>query len=244
MISHLGMYDMPEIMDVTDRFWSGIRHRLPDAPAALTRNVDPWDVWQSPVLLLSQTCGLPYRARLHGTVSLVGTPVYDLPDCAPGHYFSYLIRRTTDRRDLAELAKGTMAYNETLSQSGWAAPLAHLALHGLMPAALSQTGSHALSALAVLNGQADFAAIDAVTWKMMSQLHPEMTAGLDAFERTVPTPALPYITALGRDPDPIANAVAQAISQLSATDRSSLVLRGFTRIPAADYLALPIPPAP
>lgn len=244
MISHLGMYDMPEIMDITDRYWSEIRHELPDAPVTLTRNVDPWDVWQSPDLLLSQTCGLPYRARLHGRVTLVGTPVYDLPDCAPGHYFSYLVRGTTDRRGLADLAKGTMAYNESLSQSGWAAPLAHLAQHGLMPAASKQTGGHMLSALAVLEGQADFTAIDAVTWGMLSCLRPEITDGLDAFERTAPTPALPYITALGRDPEPIAKAVTRAISRLSATDRATLMLAGFTRIPAAGYLALPIPPAP
>ena len=236
------MYDMPHLRDAHDRYWQGIRNALGEGPETLTRDGDPWDHWRSPDLLLSQTCGLPYRARLHGTVTLVGTPDYGLPDYPPGHYFSYLIRRGDDPRDLAELTRqGVMAFNDPLSQSGWAAPLAHMARGRLKPAKVTQTHSHLDSIRAVLSGDADYAAIDAVTLLLWGADDMDAMAFLEAFDRTEPTPALPYVTALGHDPAPLAAAIATAIGNLSHEDHCDLRLRGLVQIPASAYLALPIP---
>ena len=245
MIASLGMYDMPHLQDAHDRLWAGIRAALGFGPTTLTRGGDPWEEWQSSDLLLAQTCGLPYRARLHGKVALVGTPDYDLPDCPPGHYFSYLIRRRDDPRNLKELSEqGVMAFNDALSQSGWAAPLAHLARHRLTPRRVLQTGAHLASVSAVLDQTADYAAVDAVTYLLWAQHDPNAAAVIDAFDRTTPTPGLPYITALTRDAEAIAQAVATTITALPEDDRHALRLRGLTQIPAQDYLRLPIPPAP
>lgn len=110
------------------------------------------------------TCSYPYRVRLHSKVSLVGTPDYGVPGCPPGYYNSVIVIRAGDgRTSLAAFARGRLAYNEALSQSGWSAPHAHMASEGLACQNRLETGSHQASAKAVHEGRADLAAIDAVT---------------------------------------------------------------------------------
>ncbi len=244
MIAWLGMYDRPELHEVHDRYWALIRAQLGDGPEALTRGGDPWELWQSPDLLFAQTCGMPYRTRLHGHATLVGTPDYGLPGCPPGNYCSVLVARGEDDRDLPTLlAEGSFAYNEGGSQSGWAAPVTWFLDQDLRPARGLKTGGHALSARAVAEGRADLAAIDAMTWTLLRE-HDRATDALREVVRTPPTPGLPYITAATRDPAPIAAAIRAAIEALDPADRAALHLQGLVTIPAADYLAVPTPPGP
>lgn len=243
MIASLAMYDMAPVRPATDRWWRAIRAELGDGPDRLTRDRDPWEVWQSPDLLLAQTCGLPYRTRLHGAVTLVGTPDYGLPGCPPGYYRSVLVARADGDAGLAAAARGTLAFNDALSQSGWAAPITHLAGLGLAPGGLLRTGAHALSARAVADGRADLAAIDAMTWELLCA-HDPVAAALRVIATTEPTPGLPLITARGRDPAPIAAAVRAAIARLPEPDRRALHLRGLVDFSADAYLAVPTPPGP
>ncbi|WP_372614328.1 phosphate/phosphite/phosphonate ABC transporter substrate-binding protein [Aquicoccus sp.] len=244
MIAALPMYDRPETTPANDRLWQAIRARLGFGPDHLTRDRDLWQIWQSPDLLLAQTCGYPYRARLHDHVTLVGTPDYGLPDCPPGHYCSVMVARADDpRRALGDFGGAPFAYNEALSQSGWAAPVTHMATHGLSFGPLLETGAHRASALAVAQGRADLAAIDAVAWAMI-QRHDRFAPELREIARTPPTPGLPLITARGRDPAPLLAAVAEAIADLSPADRHTLALQGVVEIPSSAYLAQPIPPLP
>ncbi|MCA0928585.1 phosphate/phosphite/phosphonate ABC transporter substrate-binding protein [Ruegeria profundi] len=240
MIAMLGMYDMPPLQDANDRFWALIRTHLGFGPDHLTRDVDMWDVWLSSDLTFAQTCGMPYRTRLHGKVQLVGTPDYGLEGCPPGYYRSIFLARKDDPRDLDALSAGTFAYNDHLSQSGWAAPLVHLAARGLRPNATVETGGHARSADAVANGRADFAALDALTWELL-KTHSDLSTFLREVDVTKPTPALPYITANGQDAPGITHAVRSAIDNLSAADRKMLHLRGLIKIPAGDYLSVANP---
>ncbi|MDX1744162.1 MAG: hypothetical protein R3186_11295, partial [Ruegeria sp.] len=105
-----------------------------------------------------------------------------------------------------------------------------------------ETGSHALSADAVAEGRADFAALDALTWELL-KAHSDLASTLREVDVTTPTPALPYITASGQDARGIARAVRAAINDLSAADREMLHLRGLIKIPADDYLSVanPVP---
>jgi len=244
VIASLPMYDRPETVDATDRFWSEIAARLDQAPDALSREGDLWDQWLSPDLVLSQTCGFPYRARLHDRVTLIGTPDYGLPGCPPGHYNSVLVVRDDDPREtLADFADAPFAYNESMSQSGWAAPATHAAAQNLSLSPAVQTGGHARSAAAVAEGQADLAAIDAMTWHLMLA-YGDFTGKLRELSRTEPTPGLPYIAAIGADRDATFNAITDAIAALPPDLRQRLGLRGLVAIPPQDYLAVPTPDAP
>lgn len=249
MIAALPMYDRPETSAANDILWMAIRTALRadgiEAPHSLTRPDDPWTVWRAPDLLLAQTCGLPFRSCLHESVALVASPDHGLPGCPPGHYFSVLVCRRHGGRipQTRDFDGATLAYNEAVSQSGWAAPWAHFAALGLGIGARIATGSHRASALAVAEGRADFAAIDAVTWALIER-HDAIAAKLAVFDRTAPTPALPFITAKARPARRIAVALRRAVASLSPRTRAALLLKGVTRLDAARYLALPIPPAP
>jgi ABC-type phosphate/phosphonate transport system substrate-binding protein len=249
MIASLGMYDFGPAQAANDRLWAMIRDGLHGrgiaAPDALTRGEHAyWDAWQSPDLLLSQTCGYPFRARLHDRVTYVGTPDYGVEGCVPGFYRSVFVARADDaRRNLAEFDGARFAFNEPLSQSGWAAPQTQAAKLGLHLPPAVQTGAHRLSAQAVVQGRADIAALDAVTFALMQAASP-VVRELKVVGMTDPTPGLPCITAQGRDPQPIFDAVSEAIAALDPSDRAALRLKGFVRIPLADYLGVPNPPAP
>ncbi|MFV2033503.1 MAG: phosphate/phosphite/phosphonate ABC transporter substrate-binding protein [Halocynthiibacter sp.] len=245
MIAELAMYDRPETAASNDRFWDEIRTRLAlntgQAPQKLCRGGDTMQNWLSPTLLFSQTCGLPYRAFLHDKVTLIGTPDYGLPGVAAGFYYSVFITRSDDPRTrLAEFDGARFAYNETLSQSGWAAPCIHAASIGLKFGPCLESGGHVSSARAVAAGLADFAALDAVTWAMIGKWD-RFARDLKVIDRTTATPGLPYISAAGADRAALFDATAGAISALSSADREILMLRGIVDIPAEAYLALENP---
>lgn len=249
LIAALGMYDRPETMGANDRLWALLRDSLrdlgQDAPDALTRGDLAYvQGWLSPELIFSQTCSLPYRAKLAGNVQIIATPDYDLQGCPAGHYRSvYVARRADGFATLNDAAGLDFAYNEALSHSGWAAPYADHATRGLNIRPSLRTGKHVASALAVATGSADYAAVDALTWEMIKAYDPFADL-LQVIDHTPPSPALPFITAKTRDPAPIRKTLAQAIAALSPADRAALHLHGLVDIPATAYLSLSIPPAP
>jgi len=117
------MYDRPETREANDRLWRRLRRSIDcsfsdldeELPSTLDRSTDVWSQWQSPDLILSQTCSLPYRSRLHDKVMLLGAPIHDL-ECPPGHYFSVIVTRRSDpRRDLSDFRGSTLAINDRVT---------------------------------------------------------------------------------------------------------------------------------
>lgn len=249
MIASLGMYDRAETAAANDRLWGGVRDGLRArgiaAPEALTRGEAAfWTAWEAPELVFSQTCGFPYRARLHGQVTLIGSPDYGLPGCAPGHYNSVFVVRATDARDsLTQFQDARFAYSDGFSQSGWAAPQTHAESLGFHFKPSLRSGGHRLSALAVAEGRADIAAMDALTFAQCQRYDPFM-AELRELGRTDPTPALPFIAGPGADAGACFAALSQAVADLAPDGSRSLGLRAVVQIAAAAYLAVPTPPSP
>ncbi|WP_299354581.1 PhnD/SsuA/transferrin family substrate-binding protein [uncultured Shimia sp.] len=244
MTAMLGMYDRPETRDANDRLWLSVRTQLGYGPATLDRERDYFEIWTDPDLVFAQTCGMPYRVRLHRQVQLVATPDYGLPDCPAGHYFSVLItHKDNAQASLSTLCTGTFAYNEPMSQSGWAAPIAHLTALGHTPETRLQTDAHYLSARAVAEKSADFASLDALTWEMILR-YDSFAKDLHVIGRTNPTPTLPFITGPRQNPTEIRAALSHAIAHMSDADRAVLGLQGLVQIPASAYLAVATPASP
>lgn len=245
-VAALPMYDRPEAAAAHDALWSAIRAALADegiaAPETLNREIGLWEGWEHPGLVLGQTCSLPYRTRLHGRVALIGTFDYGLPGLAPGQYCSVIVARREDDAPEAE-ALTRFAINQPHSQSGWAAPYFWALDRGITLRPALETGGHRASALAVAEGRADRAALDAVTWRGIERWQPELTARLRVTARTPSSPALPLIAAAGTDIERTARAVAAGVSAASEQTRATLGIAGFVPVTVAAYLALPNPPA-
>ena len=241
MIASLPMYDWPEFQADTDVLWESLRDHLSDAgvdaPAVLTRGEDPWTHWLNPSLTLSQTCGLPYSAKLADKTVLLGAPDYDLPDCPKGTYRSVVIART-EGAEVMDLQGAKFAYNMRESQSGWAALDKVLAIEEHF-GELVQSGAHRNSIISVADGLSDCAAIDAVSWAMAKRVEPA-AARVHVIAVTPATPGLPYITgqANAGKAKTMSGAISLAIAALPGEARSSLHLRGFKEWSAEDYAPL------
>jgi len=245
----LPMYDWPEVRKATDRLWDCLRQALAAAgfapPPTLDRTIAPIAAWRSPRLLLGQTCGLPFRQFLEGRVTLLGAPDYGVEGCPPGCYRSVLVARADDARaGLAAFAGARLALNGEGSQSGLGALVAALASRpvtrtagpGFFGEALV-TGAHRRSIVAVADGRADLAAIDAVSWRL-ALAHEPAAARLRVVGLTPPTPGLPYIAAAGADRAALGDAVEAGIAALDAATRRALGLHGFARLTPADYAVI------
>lgn len=239
----LPMYDWPEVEAETNLFFQRLKQALSDAgfsaPSARTSEGDLLDIWQSPNLLLGQTCGLPFCTSLKDKVQLVGTPVYDI-DNAPGFYSSVIVvRQKASFEKLADLRGATFAYNALHSQSGYAA-LMHDVISSDTPFNPLQnslmSGSHRDSVKMVAEGKADYAAIDIASWNLALD-HEPLSKNLRILIQTNPTPALPFITAhrpIG-EVHKIQRSIANAIKSLDTNTRHRLRLKDFIALTPLDY---------
>lgn len=246
MIASLMMYARPELATAHARFWAQIRDQLSargiDSPRALSQDAPMFDVWLHPQMVLSQTCSMPYRTWLKDQVTLLGTLDYGVAGCPEGYYKSALVvRRDETRQNLVSFKESVFAFNQTHSQSGYAAPFAHARARGFWFENRLETGAHVASAQAVVQGQADVAALDAVSWRLM-QRYDKFAQDLRVLEWTEPTPGLPLITGANQDADAVFEAVSMSIETMSDEDKNLLGIKGLVRIPKAKYLALETPP--
>jgi ABC-type phosphate/phosphonate transport system substrate-binding protein len=249
MQAALPMYLAPR--EALDGFWVALAALLredvacaeADVPAQLSWPDDVHSHWLAPDLLLSQACGYPFVTELANRVQLVGTFAYAASGVQGIDCCSKLICRAGDSRQrLAQFAAATVAFNDTVSQSGYNALRALLA--GVASAQpffdkAVKTGSHYRSIEAVRTGLADMASIDPVSWAHWQRGNPALSAQLRVFAQTPAYPGLPLISALQTAPAVI-GALRKALHQLAsgaayAALREPLLITGFKATEAADY---------
>lgn len=240
----LPMYDWPEVSPALDRLWAAIGSSLDelgiDRPDRRGTPADPIAHWRDPALLLSQTCGLPFRRHLRDHVAVVGAFDHRLPDTASGDYCSVLIvPATRPVESLADLGGVTAAVNGADSQSGHAALRHALIAYPSAVAGALVTGSHRGSIHAVATGAAGIAAIDAVSWEL-GLAHDPATARCRVVARTKPTVGLPLITAAANAAllPHLRLAVAHGITLLDGADRAALHIHGLVTHDRDDYAVI------
>lgn len=180
--------------------------------------LDLKQLWLSPQLLLTQTCGYPLMKILRGQVQVVGRPVYQLPHSAGGNHCSLIVARADDPRQRLEDFRGSHGLlNAQDSNSGmnlFRHTLAPLQRDGHFFAQVSLTGGHRNSLVAIKAGEGDLAAIDSVTFDYLARDHSEEIAGVKVIARTASGPCLPYVTRIGADAQAIREAMNQALKDL------------------------------
>ncbi|MFC5583625.1 phosphate/phosphite/phosphonate ABC transporter substrate-binding protein [Nitratireductor kimnyeongensis] len=224
-IAALPMYDWPECRNETDAHWDrlrdGLRAQGVDAPEALSRGDDLRALWRNPNLLLAQTCWGPMEAGLARHVQVVGQPDYSAYEGGAGALYSsaVVMRKDVTGRDVTaplhgrallplDLMRDTrLAYNETLSRSGFLALIQDLkeAGEGIeIFAERLETGGHRASLEAVRDGRADVCAVDCRSWALAQRFVP----GLDKLcvvGWTARRLGLPYITSHETDAETLAS---------------------------------------
>ena len=155
-----------------------------------------------------------------------------------------IVHADSEIREFGELAEKRIAYNEALSQSGWAAIIAEMEYADMRPSSGLQTHAHINSAQAVSEKLTDFAAIDAHTWALLCRYQTDLTRNLRVVHWTSPTPALPYICATRFDAQAIFHAVQNALNTLPPSVSETLGIRGIIKIAKQDYLDVLTPSSP
>ncbi|RON41151.1 phosphate ABC transporter substrate-binding protein [Pseudomonas frederiksbergensis] len=197
-IAELLMYVAPEPIRLANERWlTRILERLGSTRQSAECLSLP-DLWLSPNLLLTQTCGYPLMTLLRGQVRVVGRPRYELPDSNGGNHCSLLLSRADDpRRSLPAFHKSRGVINDEGSNSGM-----NLLRHRLAPlhrdgqffASVGISGGHRESLRWLREDLADLAAIDSVTFAYLARHAEQEVAGLRVVARSAFSPTLPYIT--------------------------------------------------
>jgi ABC-type phosphate/phosphonate transport system substrate-binding protein len=244
VIASLPMYDLPEVRDATSALWSAMRSRLEDAgvnaPHGLVAPAGSLiDHWLDPSLLMSQTCGYPFRTSLHNRVSMVGAFQFVGSEEQPrGWYRSVLIARAESPVCLNFNHASTAAINSADSLSGCVSLGWSLATNGIGHVDVEWTGAHVHSIDAVRSGVADLTSIDVHTWSLVSLLRPKSVAGLTIVGRGPVVASTPIITAFADLVPVLRLAIADAITDLSKEAPSvldALQIEGFVVMEADDY---------
>jgi len=241
VIATLPMYDRPETAAANDTLWSSVAKALGTDPCALTPGISPEVAWADPDLILSQTCGMPFKLWVKDDARYVASPDFRLPDTPPGYYHSVIIARADDPRPASDLLCARPIINQDHSQSGYNALWVYANARGTPLGSVLVSGSHHASAKAVAENTADVAAIDANTWRMITRWDLFATR-LKVLARTPPTPAMPFICGPAQDPLCIRNALAEAIKTLTQEQQNTLGLYGLIVLSVDNYLAVPLPP--
>lgn len=218
-------------------------------PADTALPDDPFDdlhaLWRRGDLLLSQTCGYPYRMLgLRDVVRLIATPVFDAEGCDGACYSSVLVVSARvhagGATTLAACRGLRAAFNGEDSHSGVnafrhaVAPHAH---DGRFFGAVTPFGSHVNVLRALASGEADCASIDCVTFAYVRDALPDLLTDIRVIGTTASAPGLPFIASRAL-PETQVGALRDALDRAAAADAKRarvLRLKGFERLSPADY---------
>ena len=225
LLASLPWYDLPEVRSETDLLWCAMRQQfhaagLSRVPNRLNREVVYNEQWTSNRFFFGQACGYDVRMAYAHHLTAVATPCYDVPGCEGSRYRSYVVVRD-DRsyRSIEELRGKRCVINTPTSHSGMnvlRALVAPLHCDGRFFSDVRMSGAHERSLQAIQRGYADVAAVDCVTWALLSRYRPQELSGTRIIQETDLVPAPPYVTAADADVetlDLMRMAVVEAVNQ-------------------------------
>jgi ABC-type phosphate/phosphonate transport system substrate-binding protein len=242
-VASLPMYDLLEIRAHTNAFWEATAAELRSiglagVPDELTRPDGPLvEHWRRPDLLLSHTCGFPLVRALPNAFVL-GSFSFAAGATRPGFYRSVLVARADDPRVVGGVAAfdgAPVAANDDGSLSGWVSLGWALAEAGVRPGPVSFTGGHAVSVLAVRDGSADLASIDAHSFALFGLHRAEAVDGLTVVGFGPEVATTPLITNREELVVTLRSAVEAALARLPPEVLSALMITGWVSHGRAEH---------
>jgi len=200
------LYDWPEYHGETDALWDRVRGAARedglDLPPALEHRNHSISAWMDEGLVFSQLCGSPWYRHHRAKARYLASSVLALEGAPAGRYFSHIIVRAdsglNSLADIEQAGDARFAFNEPDSQSGVHCLRARFDMDAQLARGL-HSGGHRHSIDAVLAGDADFAAIDACSFRLYAGLFPARLEGLRIVAQTPLRPAPVLITSATLD---------------------------------------------
>jgi ABC-type phosphate/phosphonate transport system substrate-binding protein len=202
-IASLPMYNFPEIRKASTSLWSGIAKYLrlegvKDVPDRLVFDRPLRDLWKDPKLMFSQCCGYDVVRRFANKLTPLVVPHFDVAECTAGEYSSLVVVGEDCRYDDVLEMHGTVAViNGSESHSGMSTLRQLVApkhIDGHFFNSIMISGAHVESLGMLRRREADVAAIDCVTYALLSLHQPEVLTGTRVLGLTYHSPAPPYVT--------------------------------------------------
>ena len=200
-------------------------------------------VLRDPGLFIGHTCGYPLMKHLQDAVTPFCVPVFDVIGVEEKLYCSrFIVAADAAISSLVDCRARTVAINSNDSNSGMNV-LRH-AVAGLKPdapffASVIYSGGHLQSLTAVAEKKADVAAIDCVSFQLIQDRWPELTARVRSIGDSIKTCGLPLVMPAASfsssDTRQIITALNRALKQVSPQVRQQLHLSHFAGVHLDDY---------
>jgi ABC-type phosphate/phosphonate transport system substrate-binding protein len=231
------MYDFPEIRHATDALWQGMarhfrREGIAQVPQQLVHDRHLSGLWSDGNLFLSQCCGYDVVRGYKDRFQVLATPWFDAPGCSNGDYASTIVvTEHSLHRDVIDMLDSVVVINGPESHSGMNALFALVAPHSRNGKFFSEvriSGSHAASLAALINGDADVASVDCLTYELLGRYRPAAIEGTRPLGLTFAAPAPPYVTQINSSAETVTrmkNALLETFADPAIADaRQTLLL--------------------
>jgi len=243
------MYDFPEVQDSTRRLLAALVDALTSCGEVVHAETPDGSVheklmemWRSNRTALSQSCGLPFVEDLHEFVDLIGTFVWTDVSEAQGRYQTMIVvREALNVSSVSEVGGLRPVVSNTQSLSGWCSlgvALAGVTSDPMFVRPFVKSGGHARSLQLLQDNEADFASIDAATFRLLNRHRPALTKDLRVIGRGPVVPATPLHFSKTRTAglDEIGDAICGVIERpdLQAA-LADIGISGFVRLANSDY---------
>lgn len=200
-------------------------------------------VLRDPGLFIGQTCGYPLMSHLQDAVTPFCVPVFNVTGVTGSLYSSRIIvAADANIESLADCRNRIAAINNSDSNSGM--NVFRHAVARLNPAtpffaSVVNSGGHLHSLTAVAEGRVDVAAIDCVSFQLIEDRWPELTARVRSIGDSVKTCGLPLVLPNSKlaatDTREILMPLNKALDQADPWIRQRLHLSHFESVDFDDY---------
>ena len=205
---------------------------------------DDGEVFFSNEFFLGHTCGYPYITKLHETHELVCVPEFDIEGAQDGFYRSWFITRADHpATDLGQFRNSKAIINNWDSNSGMNVlryAVAPLLCGDSFFDEILVSSSHLNSLEMVVEGLADIAAIDAVTYHFAHTQGLFNPSEIKIIGQSEMTRGLPFVASRNKaiDSDRLINALNQCLDSAEPEFREFLKIKRFSRVSHGDYLPI------
>ena len=218
-----------------------------DIPTRVINSVDMVDVINSSTRL-SHICGLPLVSQFQGRLMPLCAPHFDVEGIDGPEYFSYfMVRKNSHIQSIEQSRDCVVAINSIDSNSGMGVFRHELKKnYGIDQLEfffqdIIYSGAHTESVQYLLEGKADIAAIDAVTYNYLQDINPELALELRIVGHSVKMTSPPLVTNMGNpicDPASFTQILNNGLIALDDDVRQRLNIVKFVEVRTEDYLPM------